>query len=493
MGRLGFARLSTKLGLFSSLLVLVTVGGLSAVFFMFQSASYRAEAISSRVAYLRGLAEVSKEVLRSGEDSGLAGYLRLMRARRGLAYAAVVLPSGKIMAHTDPKMVGKVAADPGWVVALNAEKPSVHNYRAASGEDIMDFTYPIEGGEAGAVVRTGYRLAVLEEMLWENLRRPGMRIAQAAGAALLLGIAAALFMAQRITRPIREMASAAGRIGEGRLETKVEVRTSDELGDLAREINSMAARLEELDRLKKDFASSVTHELRSPLNAIGIYFDLFFQGRLGPVDEKQLDALRVMQSSAAQLRGFVDDLLDAASLERGKFEVKPRPVAVRSLIEDVLKLFRPAAEKGGLELKESLEEPLPKVLADPERTKQVVTNLLSNALKFAPKGGAVSVTASLGKGGVEVRVHNTGEGLPAEDLERIFEKFERAARAVGKIRGGAGLGLAIAKGIVEAQGGAIHVESTLGKGTAFTFTLPVAGESEGGEGPGKEGGIDGEA
>jgi len=297
-------------------------------------------------------------------------------------------------------------------------------------------------------------------------------------AALLFGVLGAVLSAALMAEPVKKMADAARRIGEGRLDTRVEVESRNELGDLARTLNRMAAELKDLDQLKQDFVSSVTHEFRSPLSAMKAHLDLFFRGRLGTLTDEQKDSLTVLLNNATRLGGFIDDLLDVARIERGKMDVRPEPFDASRVIREVRELYKAQAEKKGIELWADLAGDLPPAFADPGRTNQILTNLVSNALKFTDKGKVV-IKAAREEGQLVIGVADSGIGIPEAQLEKIFDKFEQvrdARRPTGAPKG-TGLGLAIVRGLVEAQGGRIGVESKLGIGSTFTFTLPVKREA----------------
>jgi signal transduction histidine kinase len=240
----------------------------------------------------------------------------------------------------------------------------------------------------------------------------------------------------------------------------------------------------ELESLKSDFISSVSHQLKSPLTVIEGYIDFFIEGiDMGVEKEKQIKALNIMKNNVSRLGEMINNVLDLAKIEAGQLEVKKQPLKLGEMLEGEVEQFRPIARKKEIEIEVKVEEKLGQVLGDGEKLKKVLDNLLSNALKFNHRKGKVLIEAKgiapqRGKRGlVAVSISDTGCGIPKAEISGVFNKFRRLGpedgTAMEELKG-PGLGLAIAKGIVEAQGGKIWVKSELGKGCKFTFTLPLA-------------------
>jgi PAS domain S-box-containing protein len=242
------------------------------------------------------------------------------------------------------------------------------------------------------------------------------------------------------------------------------------LRDVTREV--------EVDRMKTEFVSTVSHELRTPLTAIRGYVDLIVGGQTGPVSELQREFLTMVQGSTQRLTSLIDDILDIARIESGRVEIRRETVAYWPLIEQTARMLTGEAEAQKVTL--NLVPPadgaaaLP-VLGDSERITQVLVNLISNALKYTPAGGQVTVSATFDGGIATTCVADTGIGIVPEDRERIFQKFFRADNSTTRETGGTGLGLAITRAVIERLGGSIWVESIPGKGSQFWFTLPVTG------------------
>jgi signal transduction histidine kinase len=296
------------------------------------------------------------------------------------------------------------------------------------------------------------------------------RVLLLAGAASgLVALLAALLLSRRLLAPIESLTIAARRMGEGDLSQRVEVRTHDEIAELAGAFNSMAEGLARAERLRRNMVSDVAHELRTPLTNIRCQLETLQDGLARPTPEL-IDSLH---EEAMLLNRLIDDLQDLALAEAGELSLEPRVVSVR---EETLRaagaLARRAAD-GDLHL--SVEVPAElNVLVDPDRFAQVLRNLLSNALTHTPPGGRIEIRARRTGTEIEIEVADTGRGISRDALPFIFDRFYREDSSRNRATGGAGLGLAIVKHLVAAHGGRVWAESEAGRGSTFHFTVPVA-------------------
>jgi signal transduction histidine kinase len=238
----------------------------------------------------------------------------------------------------------------------------------------------------------------------------------------------------------------------------------------------VAARTQELEtanRHKSEFLANVSHELRTPLTAIKGFVDNMLDGLTGELNSRQLRYLTRLQANTDRLARLINDLLDLSRIEAGRLELRPTTVQLASLVHDVVASLRPVAAARGLQLEAPTTAA--SVWADADKVTQVLMNLLGNALKFTPADGQVTVTVTHDEvAWVQIAVADTGPGIAAEDAAHIFDQFYQTAHTDLATRHGTGLGLTIAKTLVEMHGGRLWVESTVGHGSTFRFTLPVA-------------------
>ena len=288
----------------------------------------------------------------------------------------------------------------------------------------------------------------------------------ATGIALLLGIV----LARTLTHPVRELTAATQAVAKGALGQQVPVRSRDELGALATSFNQMSTDLEHASTLRRQMTADIAHDLRTPLSVIIGYTEALREGKL-PADQDIFDTLH---TEAQLLLHLVDDLRTLSLADAGELPLARQPLAPQALLERTTAAYRAQASDRGITLRVDAAADLPEIDVDPERIAQVLGNLVSNALRFTPAAGTIALTATPQAGGVVLGVRDTGSGIAAADLPHVFERFYRADSARQQADGSSGLGLAIAKGIVEAHAGTIAVESAPGAGTRFTIVLPAA-------------------
>jgi signal transduction histidine kinase len=289
--------------------------------------------------------------------------------------------------------------------------------------------------------------------------------------ALLLGTWATHTVVQPITRLGRSMAAVSA--GEFVVPGWLPYERSDEIGDLARSFASMTQQLAALDRMKADFMSVATHELKTPINVISGYAELIQEGVYGNVSPEQRDALKSIQEQSRMLTQLVNQLLDISRLEAGGLKLEIGELTLTDLFERIRRTFEVLARKQGIDLNVELDPRAPSTIpADGDRLRdQVLGNLLGNALKFTPEGGRIDVRGRSDNGHFRIEVADTGSGMPADQLPHVFDKYYQIGEQARSK--GAGLGLAIAHEIVHAHGGTISVESQEGSGTTFRIDLPI--------------------
>jgi len=241
---------------------------------------------------------------------------------------------------------------------------------------------------------------------------------------------------------------------------------------LFREIEVKSRELEAASRHKSEFLANMSHELRTPLNAIIGFSEVLSERMFGEINEKQAEYIGDILQSGQHLLSLINDILDLSKIEAGRMELELSDFDLPSTIENTLTLVRERAVRRGITLGRSVDERLGRIRADERKVKQVFLNLLSNALKFTPEGGKIDVRAAVSDGVAEISVTDTGIGIAPEDQDRVFEEFQQVGTASKKVEG-TGLGLAISRKFIELHGGRIWVESQVGSGSTFAFTLPL--------------------
>ncbi len=241
---------------------------------------------------------------------------------------------------------------------------------------------------------------------------------------------------------------------------------------LFREIEAKSRELETASRHKSEFLANMSHELRTPLNAIIGFSEVLSERMFGDINDKQAEYLADILESGRHLLSLINDILDLSKIEAGRMDLEPTDFDLPSAIANTLSLVRERAHRRGITLERTLDERLGLIRADERKVKQVLLNLLSNALKFTPEGGRIDVRAGVRDGVAEISVTDTGVGVAPEDQEAVFEEFRQVGTASKKVEG-TGLGLAISRKFIELHGGRIWVTSGIGSGSTFTFTLPM--------------------
>ena len=428
------------------------------------------------------------------------------RARIGDAgYAYAVNSSGELIAHPDKNLVlahTSFAALPQVRAALagaaTARADVVTTGRDPDGNEVLSAFQRVDPPGWWVFVEEPLSVAFapIESAIW--------RTALLLVVFLLVAVVTSVLLARNLVRPIESIQVAAAKIGSGALDQRIDISSRDELGALAEEFNRMAARLQAsyvgleqqvqertrelataLGRLdektreleaasdhKSEFLADMSHELRTPLNAISGFSQVLRKQLLGEINAKQAEYLDDILASSRHLLSLIDDVLDLAKVEAGQIELEVMSFSLREALERGVVIVRERATREDVRVTVSSDPGLDMVMGDERRIRQVVFNLLSNAVKFAPAGSTVDVAAACVDGEVRVSVSDSGPGIAPEDQARIFEEFQQAA-AGKEQREGTGLGLALSRRLVELHGGHIWVDSEVGKGSTFAFTLPM--------------------
>jgi signal transduction histidine kinase len=315
---------------------------------------------------------------------------------------------------------------------------------------------------------------------------------------LVVALLASLFVARRVLGPLELLRKGTERIGGGDLDFRLNIKSGDEIEILADEFNKMTEhlsaaytglerkvaertqaltianeKLEEASKLKSQFLANVNHELRTPVSAIIGYGRLVLRETEGQISQLQRENLQDLLHNAERLLSQIDSLLDFAKIEAGKIEVRVEPVSVEELIRGAISTVEPTLKNGDVRLIQEIAPGIPALNTDREKLRQIILNLLDNAVKFTERG-EIKISASQQNGWFRLAVSDPGVGIGKENLTKIFEEFHQGDRSSNKKYKGTGLGLAIVKKFVNLLGGEVGVESEVGKGSVFTVTLPLA-------------------
>lgn len=472
-----------KLAIFATVLVAIVAGVLSYLILWGQTQAIRESLSQNRNDTVIALRQVAREAILVDDDTDMVNYVNLLERDLPTAYAMVLYPDGKVRVHTDAMLIGEHLKDEATQRALKhraRQNPLIQNLEDDKGETILDYSIPIMLGlnpaEFKGIARIGFRKNALDKILNESLREARSQVLFAFIISLFFGIIGATVLAWFMTRPIGKIIDGARIIGRGKLDHQIQVQSKDELKTLADEFNVMAIRLKELDQMKQDFVSNVTHELRSPMTSIRGYLDFLLKGDAGKLTAQQHDYISVVKNNAVRLGRFIDNLLDVAKIEAHKLKLTPEACDLAEIAHEMEVLFKPQLQEKKLKFINAVPATKGKAFVDKDKVAEVLINLLSNAIKFTPEGGQVTLAAVESSNHFEVQIEDTGPGIPADMIGKLFNKFEQVKSSQGMARKqkGTGLGLAIVKGIIEAHGGKIWIESPArsGVGSVFRFTLP---------------------
>jgi signal transduction histidine kinase len=326
----------------------------------------------------------------------------------------------------------------------------------------------VDGQAVGTALVTGEPPPLAQREV-RYLIRTNQASLYAALAAILIALFLGIFLARRLTRPVRELTTATRAMARGDLEQQVPVRSQDELGELAASFNQMSADLARANELRRQMTADIAHDLRTPLSVIKGYTEGLRDGVL----QATPDTFQTVHQEAEHLSRLVEDLRTLSLADAGELTLTRQLVPPRELLERTAAAHLPRAQQLEIDLQVTDEANVPVVNVDPERMAQVLGNLVSNALRHTPVGGQISLAARQRGNNVVLSVQDNGVGIAPDKLPRIFDRFYRGDEARQAHEGESGLGLAIAKSLVELHGGTISVESTLGEGTTFRILLPA--------------------
>ena len=448
-------RLSLTHGSIALLSVLVTLG----VMFGGAHLLFWNQVHESQRRQMADFALQARESYYGHEDVGNCNFIRQAVKDETVAYVAFEGYAHKTLLVL-PANLKTLSLEPGTRYLSDGRTLSVLSQAVTAGAD------PV------GTVAIGYDASRVEKKVWDQMAR-WVGLGGVGGmSALALALIVSFVLARHLAGPLKRIRDGTQQVQTGKLDKLVDVKRSDEIGDLARDFNTMVVKLKELETMKRDFISGVTHDFGTPLTAIKTSLDFMQEGRSGPLTPKQSEYLLVMSNSTHQLTDFVNNLLTTAKIEAAKNEPYYEEVDAAQMAGEVAKLYESEAMKNGIEIQVVQDPATPLLVTDVIMFRQILTNLVSNAMKYTLKG---SITLRLGGDAQSfiLKVADTGLGIAPENQELIFDRFFRVRQPKDvPARQGSGLGLSIVKGLVESMGGTISVESRLGAGSTFIVKLP---------------------
>lgn len=365
------------------------------------------------------------------------------------------IPLSPLRERPSPPRFGS-PPQPGEMPVPSEETP-VPPPSSTPSRDVVGILY-INPESKSVVTAKGLSEAINRFLLWGGLM------------AIAVAIALTFILSRRISAPIQALTIAARRLGQGDFSHKVKSKDKGELGLLTQTFNAMANDLERTEQLRRNMIADSAHELRTPLTNIRGYLEAIRDGIVKP----DMATIQSIYEEVIQLSRLIDELQELTLAEAGELTLVYQSQDIAQLINQTIDAAKAQAVVQEISITTNLSEDLPLCNIDPQRIGQVLRNLLDNAIAHTPKGGVITVAANNLGNEVEVSVTDTGEGIPTEDLQNIFERFYRVDKSRARATGGSGLGLTIAKRLVEAHGGRIEVHSEIGKGSRFSFTIPVS-------------------
>ncbi|HBU70077.1 MAG TPA: hypothetical protein DEE98_06790 [Elusimicrobia bacterium] len=387
--------------------------------------------------------------------------------------AFVVSHKGDLIAHREPERV--------WAHSNFSELPIVKDYienRKVTSDEWREYTDE-RGEEVVALYQALPSLgwAVISQIPAREVYEPVRRMRQNVilWTVVFVGIFlyAGLKFVQKIINPIEILKTGATQISHGKMDIELDIKTGDELEELAHNFEKMARDLKSLEQLRQDLIRMIIHDLKSPLSGIMGSLDYLDSGMLGAFTAEQAKIISLAKNSSETMLVMIQNLLDVAKMEEEKLELRKEPVDIAALILDRLQHFEALAVTEKKTITASVDKSIPPVNMDKSLIERVINNLLTNALHHTSSGGVIKLGVKNSDGFAEVTIADNGEGIPEEYREKIFEKFVQVKKKQAHLRTGTGLGLTFCKMVVETHGGSIRVDSELGKGSAFIFKIPM--------------------
>ena len=468
-----------KFTLYISILLLLVIVGVSYNIFVAQKQFLTSQFSQARVKTLKSFASMCNQALKVRDDLQVHNAIKYLITtyNPSVVYAGYISQNNLIMFSSRDnnknidyefrKRIKKV------------ESGTSQRYMALSGEEIYEYCVPLKNDNQNiGTFIVGFSQDEMQKQVDAGISKMTLQISKVAIIAIVFGIILANLLGYRLSKPLNLLIKTAKQIADGNLDVEIPSTGKDEIGVLSQSFNNMAKQLKELDSMKDSFVSSVSHELRSPLSAIDGYCNLLIDSiNKGSSKEQQLKGLNIIKQATVRLTNFINNILDLAKIKANKLEIKKVDADISAVINEIVSLFKPLAlqQQKNIIYKGPQQEVI--INIDVERIKQLITNLIGNAMKFTKENGHITLTlfpesSGYGDKYVEVWVKDDGVGIPKSQVDMIFKKFFQVKDNEFKRPKGTGLGLTIVAEMIKLHNGYIWAESELGKGTVFKFVLP---------------------
>lgn len=403
----------------------------------------------------------------------LLNYFKVLKDSPEIHYVALVDENNIVRLHT-AMLEGAPIVGSAWGGPVHQGLKARMTAVSQDGRELRLWSKPLlKANRLAGVVYLAYDAAVMRKSVQAALAESRRPLLLAGLALSLLAWLGAVWLARSFTAPLVVLHEGARRLGGGELDFRIVLPRADELGELGASLNHMAAELERINKFKEQIMASIAHDLRSPLTAVSVHAETLLFDNEATADERRESAELIFEN-VKRMSAMSNDLTDLVKLQMGRLEVARQPVRLEEAFESVRRLLDVVAKRLDVKLEVEAGQALPLIFVDPTHLQRVLTNLISNALKFTPSGGRIILTAKLEEQKIKVMVCDNGTGIPAAKLKGLFTRFTGTEGVKhGNPELGTGLGLSICRELIEQNGGTIWAESEWKKGTRVYFTLPL--------------------
>ncbi len=471
--------LKAKITLYVSFLLLVVIVAVSYNIFVTQKKILTQQISENRIKAFTSFVSMCNEAIKVKDYSQVDNAVKLLVStyKPSVVYAGYINSNNSVMyaSRDEDRNMDSVLK----MRIKKTNKDYIEVYSSLTGEQICEFATPFffDGENVGTFI-VGFSQDNMKEEIDNGISMMLHKIKIIVIVTMIFGLLLSYFLGYSFAKPIKMLTNAAEQISKGNLDVEIKVNRKDEIGKLSNTFNNMAKQIKELDSMKDSFVSSVSHELRSPLSAIDGYCDLLIECVNNNYSkEQELKGLQIIKQATVRLTNFINNILDLAKMKANKLEVKKVDADIAPIIDEIVTLYQPLATQQKKRVYSEIADGIPKINIDIEKMKQVITNLVSNAMKFTKENGNVGVKAfpvsnGYGDDYIEIWVQDDGVGIPKQQVDMVFQKFYQVHDGEFKRPKGTGLGLTIVFEMVKLHKGYVWAESDLGKGTTFKIALP---------------------